>query len=198
MLHLCSGRRIAAEKQRRYAVPSLTGPPVARTTPDFARLAAFTFDVDGVLTDGGITYLDDGRELKTFNVQDGTATKQLLEAGVEIAWITGRDSPVVARRARELGVTHLYQGQSDKRAAFVDFHRKTGRPAELTAHVGDDLADIGLFELAGMGIAVPNAHPAVLAEADLITTLSGGHGVVRELAELVLKARGLWVWRTPA
>lgn len=169
-----------------------------RTNPDFAKLRAFTFDVDGVLTDGGITYLDDGRELKTFNVQDGAATKQLLDAGITIAWITGRESPVVARRARELGVTHLYQGQSDKRAAFIDFHTRIGSPPELTAHVGDDLPDLDLFELAGTGIAVPNAHPAVLARADWITTLPGGRGVVRELAEHALKVRGLWSWSTTA
>jgi len=167
---------------------------VDRTNPDFASLQAFTFDVDGVLTDGGITYLDDGRELKTFNVQDGAATKQLLDAGIGVAWITGRESAMVTRRARELGVTHLYQGQSDKRAAFMDFLARIGTPAELTAHVGDDLPDLDLFELAGTGIAVPNAHPEVLARADWITTLPGGRGVVRELAELVLKARGLWRW----
>ncbi len=163
-------------------------------TPDFASLRAISFDVDGVLTDGGITYLDDGRELKTFNVQDGAATKMLLEAGVHIAWITGRDSPIVTRRAQELGIRHLYLGQSDKRGAFADFLQRTSIGAADAAHVGDDLPDLDLFKSAGIGIAVPNAHPSVLAQADHITRSAGGQGVVRELAETILRAHHLWRW----
>lgn len=163
--------------------------------PDLATIQAISFDVDGVLTDGGITYLDDGRELKTFNVQDGAATKLLLGAGIRIAWITGRESVIVARRAQELGIEHLYQGQADKRAAFTDFLQRTGIAAGQSAHVGDDLPDLDLFALAGLGIAVPNAHPEVLARAGLVTQVSGGQGVVRELAESMLKARGSWPWR---
>lgn len=162
--------------------------------PSLATIQAISFDVDGVLTDGGITYLDDGRELKTFNVQDGLATKLLLDAGIRIAWITGRESVIVARRARELGIDHLYQGQSDKRAAFTDFLERTGIAAGRSAHVGDDLPDLDLFALAAIGIAVPNAHPAVIERASLVTRSSGGNGVVRELAETILKARGTWPW----
>ena len=157
-----------------------------------ADLAAITFDVDGVLTDGQITYTDDGRELKSFNVQDGAALKHLIGAHVAVGIITGRKSVMVERRAEELGIQHLYQGQSDKRAAFDDFLAKTGVAADRTAHVGDDLPDLVLFRQAGMGICVPNGHPYVQEAADWVTETAGGSGVAREIAEAVLRAKGLW------
>jgi 3-deoxy-D-manno-octulosonate 8-phosphate phosphatase (KDO 8-P phosphatase) len=161
---------------------------------DFSVIDAISFDVDGVLTDGGITYSDDGRELKTFNVQDGAAIRLLLDSGIHVALITGRSSPIVSRRAAELGVNHIFQGQQDKRAAFMAFLGATGTSPERSAHVGDDLADIPLFTLAGLGIGVPNAHPSVRLHAGFITETAGGGGVARELTELILRARGIWQW----
>ena len=155
-------------------------------------LRLLSFDVDGVLTDGRITYSDDGREIKAFNVQDGTAIKMLAAAGIEIAILTGRDSPMVARRAAELGIPHLLQGLTDKGPAFQTLCDNLGIPLDATAHVGDDLADLVLFELAGFGISVPNGHPTVRARADHITDTPGGEGVARELAELILRARDSW------
>lgn len=160
--------------------------------PDFGSLDAITFDVDGVLTDGGITYLDDGRELKTFNVQDGSAFKMLMQAGIAVAWITGRSSTIVHRRAEELGIFHLYQGVANKSEAFSDFLAKVRVPAEKAAHVGDDLPDLVLFPRCAIGISVPNGHPAVRAAADYVTTTRGGNGVARELCELILRSKGLW------
>ena len=155
-------------------------------------LKLLSFDVDGVLTDGRITYSDDGRELKSFNVQDGAALKLLRASGIEVAILTGRESPMVSRRAEELGIEHLYQGLDDKapvlRALCEDLDLS---PAE-TAHVGDDLADLPLFDLCGLAISVPNGHPAVIARADHVTNCPGGAGVARELAEEILKARGSW------
>jgi 3-deoxy-D-manno-octulosonate 8-phosphate phosphatase (KDO 8-P phosphatase) len=168
----------------------------AIAVPDFARIAAVSFDIDGVLTDGGITYSDDGRELKTFNVQDGSALKMLMEAGIAVAFITGRTSAAVERRAKELGVQHLYQGQNTKTEAFAHFLKAVGVEAADAAHVGDDLPDLAVFAHCGLGIAVPNAHPAVIARAGHVTHTPGGHGVARELAELMLRARGLWAWDT--
>lgn len=156
------------------------------------RIRLLSFDVDGVLTDGRITYSDDGREIKAFNVQDGTAIKMLADAGMEIAILTGRDSPMVARRAEELGIQHLAQGLADKGPAFQALCDGLGIPLDETAHVGDDLADLVLFDLAGLSISVPNGHPAVRARADHVTETSGGEGVARELAELVLRARNSW------
>lgn len=171
--------------------PSL---PDATEPTGFAALDAISFDVDGVLTDGGITYTDDGRELKTFNVQDGAAFKMLMRAGVQVALITGRNSPVVSRRADELGIRYLYQGQENKVAAFQDFLQRTGVTRARSAHVGDDLADLELFEHCGLGIAVPNGHPQILKAAGYVTRQAGGQGVVRELCELLLRARGVWPW----
>jgi 3-deoxy-D-manno-octulosonate 8-phosphate phosphatase (KDO 8-P phosphatase) len=156
------------------------------------RIRLLSFDVDGVLTDGRIIYADDGREIKAFNVQDGTAIKMLAAAGIEIAILTGRQSPMVERRAAELGIRHLAQGLADKAPAFEALCAELHIASTETAHVGDDLADLPLFELCGFAISVPNGHPAVRARADHITETAGGEGVARELAELILRARGNW------
>ncbi len=156
------------------------------------RIRLLSFDVDGVLTDGKITYSDDGREIKAFNVQDGTAIKMLAAEGIEIAILTGRRSAMVSRRAEELGVQHLEQGLADKGPAFESLCARLQIAPADTAHVGDDLADLVLFELAGFAISVPNGHPTVRARADHITETAGGDGVARELAELILRARGSW------
>ena len=156
------------------------------------RIRLLSFDVDGVLTDGRIIYSDDGREIKAFNVQDGAAIKMLAAEGIEIAILTGRDSPMVARRAGELGIRHLQQGLEDKGPAFRALCEQLQITPEETAHVGDDLADLVLFELAGFAISVPNGHPAVIERADHTTEARGGEGVARELAELILRARGNW------
>jgi len=160
--------------------------------PDFSRIDAISFDVDGVLTDGRITYTDAGHEIKSFHVQDGAAFKQLMRAGIHVALITGRSSSTVTRRAVELGIDYVYQGTSEKVAAFREFLAGSGVPAERAAHVGDDLADLDVFGHCGLGIAVPNAHPELLRRAGYVTTLEGGRGVVRELAELILRAKDAW------
>lgn len=157
-----------------------------------ASLKLICFDVDGVLTDGRITYSDDGRELKSFNVQDGAALKLLRASGIEVAILTGRESVMVSRRAAELGIEHLYQGLDDKAPALRALGERLDLSLEDAAHVGDDLADLPLFELCGLAISVPNGHPAVIARADHVTECPGGAGVARELAERILKARGTW------
>lgn len=155
-------------------------------------LALISFDVDGVLTDGRITYTDDGHELKAFNVQDGSAIKLLMSHGIEVAILTGRDSPMVARRAAELGIRHLEQGLADKGPALNSLCERLGIPLTRTAHVGDDLPDLVLFELVGLSVSVPNGHPSVVARADHVTDVRGGEGVARELAEFILRARNAW------
>jgi 3-deoxy-D-manno-octulosonate 8-phosphate phosphatase (KDO 8-P phosphatase) len=153
------------------------------------------FDVDGVLTDGRIIYSDDGHELKQFNVQDGASLKLLAANDIAIAIITGRRSPTVARRARELGITHLRQGAETKGAA-LDELINDGFPATHNAAVGDDLQDIALFDHAsvGLSITVPNAHPAALQRADYTTERRGGDGVAVEVAQLILTAQGKWAF----
>lgn len=150
------------------------------------------FDVDGVLTDGRIIYTDDGREIKAFNVQDGAAIKQLMASGVQVAMLTGRSSPIVARRAAELGVQHLHQGLADKGPALRALTETLGITSGMVAHVGDDLPDLALFDLVGLAISVPNGHPEVRRRADYVTQTRGGDGVAREVVELLLRARGSW------
>lgn len=155
-------------------------------------IALVSFDVDGVLTDGRIVYSDDGREIKAFHVQDGSAIKMLQAAGITVALITGRSSPVVARRAAELGITHVRQAAGDKAAALDGILGELGLTLAAAAHVGDDLPDLPLFDRVGLAVGVPNGHPSALARVHYVTQLAGGQGVAREVCELLLRARDQW------
>jgi len=167
----------------------LTGDELERRLRD---VVLISFDVDGVLTDGQLYYTDDGREIKAFNVQDGAAIKLLQQHGVQIAILTGRESAMVARRAAELGITQVHQGLADKRMALTEVCRELAVDSARAAHVGDDLPDLTLFDVVGLAISVPNGHPVVKRHADFVTSTPGGHGVAREIAERVLRARGSW------
>ncbi len=160
-----------------------------------ALLRGIVFDVDGVLTDGRIIYTDDGHELKQFHVQDGASLKLLADAGIAIGIITGRRSPTVARRARELGIKHVIQGAGNK-ADALDKLIDAGFPDADLAAVGDDVQDLNMFEHAAvtLSITVASAHPAVLARADAVTDRAGGDAIVVELAEWVLQAQGKWAY----
>jgi 3-deoxy-D-manno-octulosonate 8-phosphate phosphatase (KDO 8-P phosphatase) len=170
--------------------------PGTRFPPEVLRQAATVelviFDVDGVLTDGKLYYTDRGEEMKAFQVQDGYAIKLLLNNAVEVAIITGRRSEIVARRAKELGIKHLYQGVEDKTEAFADLVRATGIDPARMAHVGDDLPDLTLFERVGLAIGVPNGHPVAMAAAGYVTSVAGGEGVAREVCQLILTAKDQW------
>lgn len=157
-----------------------------------AELQGIIFDVDGVLTDGRITYSDDGHELKSFHVQDGASLK-LLQQYLPIAVITGRRSPMVARRTRELGIQFVMQGAESKVTALQQL-QDAGFPDAALAAVGDDLQDLQLFEHAAvsLNISVPNGHPATREHAHWITQRAGGDGVVAEITETILKSRGQW------
>lgn len=160
------------------------------------RLAAF--DVDGVLTDGGLVLGPAGEEFKRFHVRDGQGLVMLREAGFALAVITGRDSPVVAHRMAELGVHHVYQGRRDKLAALAELSARSGIVAANICYVGDDLPDIPVLRAVGFGVAVADAHPAVAAIAHYRTSLPGGHGAAREVAELLLAAHDLLARFLPA
>jgi len=149
-----------------------------------------TCDVDGVLTDGRIYMGDDGREWKAFCALDGVGIKMLAAAGVTVAWITGSKAPVVAHRARALGVFHLIQGADDKLAPWEDLRRELDLAPSACAHIGDDLPDVPLFERCGLAIGVPHATAEVRARVHYVTRRDGGHGAVREACELILAAQG--------
>ena len=146
-------------------------------------------DVDGVLTDGRLVYGSNDAEFKSFHVQDGSAMKRLMAAGVPIAIVTGRTSEAVARRALELGVPYLYAGVADKLATLEELAGRSGVAVHDMAYAGDDLPDLAVFDHVGVSVGVPNAHPEVIHRADYVTTNPGGFGAVREICDLVIAAR---------
>jgi 3-deoxy-D-manno-octulosonate 8-phosphate phosphatase (KDO 8-P phosphatase) len=149
-------------------------------------------DVDGVLTDGRVTYSDDGREIKSFHVRDGAALKWWLESGRQAAIISGRDSPAVTRRARELGIAHLYQGAGAKLPVLRQLLDGLGGGAGRVCAIGDDLPDVPVLKNVGFAVAVADACPELRAVAHHVTHARGGRGAVREVVELLLRAQGRW------
>ncbi len=148
------------------------------------------FDVDGVLTDGRLYFGDDGQEYKAFYSKDGLGMKMLMKSGVEIGIITARNAPLVAHRMENLGITHFYQGQSDKVPAFKEMVERLGISAEEVAYVGDDLIDLPVMNRVGLAIAVADAHQEVIARADWVTPKAGGLGGARDVCDLIMQAQG--------
>lgn len=155
-----------------------------------ANIKLVAFDIDGVMTDGGLHYTDDGHELKTFNVQDGLGVVLLRRAGIKVAIITGRTSNVVNCRARDLGVEHVFHGVGDKGAVSGQLLEQLGLQWSELAFMGDDLIDLPAMTRCGLAIAPANARPVVKERAHLVTEASGGKGAVREAIEFVLAAQG--------
>ena len=149
------------------------------------------FDVDGVLTDGSLILGENGEEYKIFHAHDGLGLVMLREAGIEIAVISARSTPVVERRMAALGIEYVYQGQSNKFDVLQGLMKKLDISEEETAFVGDDLVDLRAMGLAGLAIAVANARPQVKQEADWVSDSAGGKGAVRDICEMILEARGL-------
>ena len=158
----------------------------------FASIRFLVLDIDGVMTDGSITYTSAGEELKTFNVKDGAGLKYWTRAGHAAGIITGRSSPMVLRRARELDIELVEMDAKNKLPAFERMLAAAGVAPEETAVVGDDLPDIPLITRAGLGIAVADAVEEVRDAAALVTKTEGGRGAVREVVELILKTQGRW------
>ena len=152
------------------------------------RLVAF--DVDGVFTDGRFCLSDEGVESKTFHTQDGYGVRQLLNAGILVAVISGRSSGAVTRRMAELGVAYVVQGCDDKVAALEEVIASLEISSAECAYVGDDMPDLPLLIHVGYSIAVANAVPAVHEQCDYSTSADGGFGAVREVCELVLSVQG--------
>jgi len=155
-----------------------------------ANIKLVAFDIDGVMTDGGLHYSDDGHEFKTFNVQDGLGIVLLKRVGIEVAIITGRNSGVVTHRAADLGVTHVYQGVGNKRDVAAKLLEKLGLNWSELAFMGDDLIDLPAMALAGLTIAPANARTIVKERVHAITKASGGQGAVREAIEFILAVQG--------
>ena len=157
-----------------------------------AKVQLLVLDVDGVLTQGEIVYTDGGAEAKAFDVKDGLGIRVAGDAGLEIALMTGRASPMVQRRARDLRIAHVLQRVGDKGAALRKLAEEKGIPVERVAFMGDDLNDLGAMRLAGVSIAPADAVEEIRAAADLVTDAPGGRGAAREAVEAVLRAQGKW------
>lgn len=160
------------------------------SSADARNLKLMAFDVDGVLTDGRLYYGPDGEALKVFNTLDGHGLKKLAASGVTLALITGRDTPMVARRATELGIQHVIQGREDKGVALADLAASLGVTARETGYAGDDEPDVPALQWAQIAFAPASGHDCARAAADHVTRARGGEGAVREICDALLEHRG--------
>ena len=161
-------------------------------TEKLKQVKLLLLDVDGVLTNGGIVYNDNGAETKAFNVRDGLGIRLLMEAGINVGIITGRTSGALSHRCQDLGIRLVFDAVGDKAAVLAQALAKSNVTADETAFVGDDLPDLPIMKRVGVAIAVADGHETILKNADVITSAAGGNGAVREVCEKILKAQGLW------
>lgn len=162
----------------------------ARVVRRAATVRLVALDVDGVLTDGHLYFGARGESLKAFNVRDGLGLRWLQDAGIELAIITGRSSGIVQARARDLGIRRVLQGQSDKLAGLQRLLRQTGIGLDECAYMGDDWPDLAVLEAVGLAATVADAPEEVRARVHWVAPSRGGHGAVRDLAGLILRAQG--------
>jgi len=155
-----------------------------------AKVRLMIFDIDGVMTDGSLHYEAEGETIKTFHVHDGLGIKLLQQTGVATAIITARQSEIITKRAKDLGIVHVMQGVHDKRAGFDALLEKTGLTADACGFVGDDWIDLPILTHVGFAVSVPNGRAEVRSRVHHVTQASGGHGAVRELCELIMHAQG--------
>jgi 3-deoxy-D-manno-octulosonate 8-phosphate phosphatase (KDO 8-P phosphatase) len=158
-----------------------------------ANIKLFICDVDGVLTDGAI-YIGGAREFKRFSIHDGLGLVLLRRAGIKIGWVSSRPSPATTLRARELKINFLVQqkDQLSKAATIEAILARENLKWENVCYIGDDIVDLAPLEKAGVGAAVADGVDEAKAAADLVTRATGGHGAVREMVEMILKAQGKW------
>lgn len=157
-----------------------------------AKIRLLLLDVDGVMTDGRITINARGEEIKTFDVKDGHGLKMLAAGGIEVVIISGRKSPVLEHRAKDLGIVGLYQAVEDKALLCRMLIEQRGLKKEEVCCMGDDLPDLAMFKESGLCIAVADACQEVRSAADIITQNRGGRGAVREICEWLLKSSSRW------
>jgi 3-deoxy-D-manno-octulosonate 8-phosphate phosphatase (KDO 8-P phosphatase) len=149
-------------------------------------------DVDGVLTDGTILVLPDGREAKSFHIRDGLGVVLAQRAGLRVGVLSGRASESLTARARELGMEVVRQGVADKAAALAEILREQGLRAREVAYMGDDVNDLAVLTEVGLSAAPADAPFEVRSQAFMVTDARGGQGCFREFLEAILKARGQW------
>lgn len=166
------------------------GPLEAELFERFKQIRLVVCDVDGVFSDGCIYMGNAGEELKAFHTRDGLGVKALLNAGIDVAVITGRQSQIVEDRMQALGVKHIFQGQSNKQHCFEQLVVQLGLTPAQVASIGDDIPDLDMLQRSAIGVCVSDGHPYVRQQADYVTSARGGYGAVRELSDLILQAQG--------
>jgi 3-deoxy-D-manno-octulosonate 8-phosphate phosphatase (KDO 8-P phosphatase) len=165
-------------------------PAPSEALEKLGKVELLSLDVDGVLTDGGIYYTDDGNTFRKFNAQDGMGLVRLRKAGVALTIISAGAPGAIEHRGRRLGIEHVFTDVSDKLATLGGLAGELGVDMHQVAHVGDDVNDLPLLQAVGLAIASANAVPEVMDAADIVTTQRGGEGAVREICDAMLKARG--------
>jgi 3-deoxy-D-manno-octulosonate 8-phosphate phosphatase (KDO 8-P phosphatase) len=171
-------------------IETIYGPIEQSLFQSFAGIKLLACDVDGVFSDGRIYLGDNGEELKAFHTRDGYGIKALQRNGVQVAVITGRRSQIVEQRMSALGVKHILQGCEEKNGALKNLQQQLNISSEMTASMGDDMPDIGMFETSKLSIAVADAHPFVGKKAHYTCHHRGGFGAVREVCDLILHSLG--------
>jgi 3-deoxy-D-manno-octulosonate 8-phosphate phosphatase (KDO 8-P phosphatase) len=156
-----------------------------------SKVRLLSLDVDGVLTDGGLYYADDGRIQRKYNVKDGVGIQRAMKAGVQVTIISAGVSGSVPERAATLGIKHVFTGVHDKRAVLEDLCQKLGIEMDEAAHIGDDINDVPVLEAVGCPIAVADAQPEAFEAANIITERNGGFGAVREICDALFEAHGM-------
>jgi 3-deoxy-D-manno-octulosonate 8-phosphate phosphatase (KDO 8-P phosphatase) len=167
-------------------------PEPLRPTPDLARVALLTCDVDGVLTDGGLYFDGAGVAMLRFHVLDGLGLKALQAADVRVAFVTQSQNLTIAARARALGIAHCLMGLDDKLAPVTELAQRHGIGLDRVCHIADDVNDLTLLEAVGIAVTVPGGVRRVHEVAHFVTQNHGGHGAVRELCDVILNSRELY------
>lgn len=157
-----------------------------------AKIKLLLLDVDGVLTNNHLYYSDDGLEMKSFYTRDGHGMVMLQKSGVDIGIITGRKSPLVTNRMRDLKVKHVYQGVPDKLPTFLQLMSELQIDLSEVAYIGDDILDLPILSRVGLSATPADGDPEVKQRVDYISPFNGGRGCVREMCELIMKAQGSW------
>jgi 3-deoxy-D-manno-octulosonate 8-phosphate phosphatase (KDO 8-P phosphatase) len=173
--------------------PLYNGAPVAPIESHrWGGIQLLCCDIDGVLTDGSLSFDENGSQIQTFYVRDGFALVAARRAGIKIAWISGRPSKVAQHRFNELGLDHCLLNCDDKAAAILELQAQYGFSAEQCCFIGDDIPDLAAFTVCGLRVAVADAEPILISRSDYVTRARGGRGAVREIIDLMLEGRGYW------
>lgn len=162
------------------------------TPARWAAIELLCCDIDGVLTDGSLTFDENGAQLQTFYVRDGFALVAARRAGIKVAWISGRPSKVAQKRFEELGLDHCILVCDDKANAILELQKLHHLAPEQCCFIGDDIPDLAAFTVCGLRVAVADAEPVLISRAHYITRARGGRGAVREIIDQMLTARGYW------